>query len=94
MLTETLGAARDIGRLNTILGVLIRHGFGDMVHRLGLTEARSHSCNITISERSGSRHWKEQQPGNQCRVATFLLEVETLHEDQAVESRHSYQRNS
>lgn len=39
MLTETLGAARDIGRLNTILGVLIRHGFGDMVHRLGLTEA-------------------------------------------------------
>ena len=39
MLTETLGAARDMGRLNTILGVLIRHGFGDMVHRLGLSDA-------------------------------------------------------
>ena len=39
MLTETLGLARDMGRLNTILGVLIRHGFGDMVHRLGLSDA-------------------------------------------------------
>jgi len=39
MLTETLGAARDMGRLNTILGILIRHGFGDMVHRLGLSDA-------------------------------------------------------
>ena len=39
MLSETWGAARDMGRLNTILGVLIRHGFGDMVHRLGLSDA-------------------------------------------------------
>jgi len=38
MLIETLGAARDMGRLNTILGVLVRHGFGDSVRRLGLTE--------------------------------------------------------
>jgi ubiquinone biosynthesis protein len=36
MLIETLGAARDMGRMNTILGVLIRHGFGDSVRRLGL----------------------------------------------------------
>jgi ubiquinone biosynthesis protein len=38
MLIETLVAARDMGRLNTIAGVLIRHGLGDVVHRLGLTE--------------------------------------------------------
>jgi ubiquinone biosynthesis protein len=38
MLIETLGAARDMGRLNHILGVLIRHGFGDSVHRLGLAD--------------------------------------------------------
>ena len=38
MLIETLGAARDMGRLNTILGVLIRHGFGDTVRRLGLAD--------------------------------------------------------
>ena len=39
MLIETLVAARDVGRLNTIAGVLIRHGLGDVVHRLGLAEA-------------------------------------------------------
>jgi len=36
MLIETLGTARDLGRLHEILGVLIRHGFGDTVRRLGL----------------------------------------------------------
>jgi ubiquinone biosynthesis protein len=39
MLFETLGAARDLGRLNTILGVLIRHGFGDTVRRMGLADS-------------------------------------------------------
>lgn len=39
MLIETLVAARDMGRLNTILGVLIRHGFGDSVRRLGLADS-------------------------------------------------------
>lgn len=38
MLIETLGAARDMGRLNQILGVLIRHGLGDSVRRLGLAD--------------------------------------------------------
>lgn len=38
MLIETLGAARDMGRLNEILGVLIRHGFGDSVRRMGLAD--------------------------------------------------------
>ena len=38
MLIETLVATRDVGRLNTIAGVLIRHGLGDVVHRLGLAD--------------------------------------------------------
>lgn len=38
MLIETLGAVRDMGRLSEIAGVLIRHGFGDSVRRLGLTD--------------------------------------------------------
>jgi len=38
MLIETLVASRDVGRLNTIVGVLVRHGFGDVVHRLGLAD--------------------------------------------------------
>jgi ubiquinone biosynthesis protein len=38
MLIETLGAARDIGRINEMAAVLIRHGFGDTVRRLGLAD--------------------------------------------------------
>jgi ubiquinone biosynthesis protein len=36
MLWETLGTARDIGRLNELASVLIRYGFGDVLRRLGL----------------------------------------------------------
>jgi ubiquinone biosynthesis protein len=39
MLVEALGAARDLSRLNDIAGVLMRHGFGDAVRRLGLADA-------------------------------------------------------
>jgi ubiquinone biosynthesis protein len=39
MLIETLGAARDIGRLHDIAGVLVRHGLGDMLRRAGLADA-------------------------------------------------------
>jgi ubiquinone biosynthesis protein len=39
MLLETLGTARDLGRLNEIAGIFIRHGFGDTVRRLGLADA-------------------------------------------------------
>lgn len=38
MLIETFGAARDMARLAEIAGVLIRHGFGDSVRRLGLAD--------------------------------------------------------
>jgi len=38
MLFETLGAARDIGRIHEIAGVLIRHGLGDIVRRLKLAD--------------------------------------------------------
>src|SRR5574341_651404 len=38
MLIETLGAAHELGRLKEILGVMVRHGFGDTVRRLGLAD--------------------------------------------------------
>lgn len=38
MLIETIDTARDIGRLNEIAGVLLRHGLGDTVRRLGLAD--------------------------------------------------------
>lgn len=38
MLIDTLGAVRDMGRLSEIAGVLVRHGLGDSVRRLGLAD--------------------------------------------------------
>ncbi len=38
MLIETLAAAHDLGRLYDIAGVLVRHGLGDTVRRLGLAD--------------------------------------------------------
>ncbi|WP_309684208.1 AarF/UbiB family protein [Polaromonas sp.] len=38
MMLGTLGAARDIGRINEIASVLIRHGLGDTVRRMGLAD--------------------------------------------------------
>ena len=39
MWMETLGVARDLHRVRQIAGVLIRHGLGDTVRRLGLADA-------------------------------------------------------
>jgi ubiquinone biosynthesis protein len=39
MLLETLSAARDLGRLHEVAGVLVRHGFGDIARRLGVLGA-------------------------------------------------------
>lgn len=39
MLWETLIAARDLGRLQEIVSILIRYGFVDAVERMGLTSA-------------------------------------------------------
>jgi ubiquinone biosynthesis protein len=39
MFWDTLSAARDIGRLHELASVLVRHGFGDLVRRVGLAGA-------------------------------------------------------
>ena len=39
MLWEALAAARDLGRLHDLAGILIRYGFGDLVRRVGLADA-------------------------------------------------------
>jgi ubiquinone biosynthesis protein len=51
MLRETLGAMRDLPRLQEITTVFIRHGLGDIVRRLGIAN---------ILERAGQiLHWTE-----------------------------------
>ena len=52
MLIETLGSARDLGRLNDIAGVLIRHGFGDTVRRLGLAETLARAGHVLHWDRA------------------------------------------
>ena len=51
MLWETLSAARDLGRLHDIASILIRHGFGDMVRRLGMAGALEGAGKVL--------HWKQ-----------------------------------
>lgn len=38
MLIEALGGVQDLPRLNRIAGVLVRHGLGEMVRRIGLAD--------------------------------------------------------
>ncbi len=51
MFWETLGAARDLGRLHNIASVLIRHGMGELVRRLGIGRFLEQAGKIL--------HWKE-----------------------------------
>jgi ubiquinone biosynthesis protein len=53
MLIETLGTARDLGRLNEIAAVLVRHGLGDIVHRLGLADALARAGHVLHLEHAG-----------------------------------------
>jgi ubiquinone biosynthesis protein len=49
MWMQTLGAARDLHRVQQIAGVLVRHGLGDTVRRLGLADALAkagHALNV------------------------------------------------
>ncbi len=52
MLWEALGTARDLGRLHDIASVLIRHGMGELVRRLGMGRFLEQAGRIL--------HWKEE----------------------------------
>lgn len=67
MLIETLGAARDMGRLNQILGVLIRHGFGDSVRRLGLADRLERAGHVLKWDRAADL--ARLEPPVQVRLA-------------------------
>ena len=67
MLRETLGAMRDLPRLQEITTVFIRHGLGDMVRRVGVA---------TVLERAGEiLHWNagaaslRLEPAQRIRLA-------------------------
>ena len=67
MLRETLGAMRDLPRLQEITTVFIRHGLGDLVRRIGVA---------TVLERTGEiLHWSagaasiRLEPAQRMRLA-------------------------
>ena len=67
MLIETLVATRDVGRLNTIAGVLIRHGLGDVVHRLGLADTLARAGHALLLEHAADL--ARLEPPVQVRLA-------------------------
>lgn len=48
----TLTTARDLGRLQEIVAVLVRHGLGDLAHRLGWSEALAQAGRAVHAERA------------------------------------------
>ena len=50
MLIEALGSVQDLSRINQIAGVLVRHGLGDMVRRLGLADMLARAGHILRRE--------------------------------------------
>ncbi len=71
MFRETLGAARDLGRLHDIASILIRHGMGELVRRLGIGRFLEQAGRIL--------HWKEERDSDRIttpqRVRHMLQEL-------------------
>jgi ubiquinone biosynthesis protein len=70
MLRETLSAMRDLPRLHEITSVLIRHGLGDIVRRIGIAN---------VLERAGQiLHWKTNENTTLAPAQRFRLALEEL----------------
>ena len=67
MLIETLGTARDLGRLQEIAGVFVRHGLGDAVRRLGLADSLARAGRALHLEHAGDL--ARLEPPVQVRLA-------------------------
>ncbi len=67
MLWDALGAARDLGRLHNIASVLIRHGMGELVRRLGIGRLLEQAGRIL--------HWKEAGEFNEITAPERLRAV-------------------
>jgi ubiquinone biosynthesis protein len=52
MLIETLGGARDLGRAREIAAVLVTHGLGDLVRRMGLADALARAGHVLHLEQA------------------------------------------
>ena len=67
MLWEMLNAARDLGRVQEIAGVLIRYGFGSVVHVLGIGQA--------LEKVGKTLHWQHKEDYRTLDTAHRLRRV-------------------
>ncbi len=68
-------AARDLGRLREITSVLVRHGFGEIVSRLGLVRSLGDDPNARISEQ------EEAEGRRQSREISLAIRARLVLED-------------
>src|SRR5690606_10299360 len=72
-MVSILHAARDIGRVREISTVLVRHGFGEVVSRLGLARKRP---------ALGSQEAEDEQRGARARrEVTWVVRLRHVLED-------------
>jgi len=67
MLWQAISAARDLGRLQEIAAVLIRYGFGDVVHRIGMSGALEKAGKVL--------HWRRAEEAARLRPPERLRHV-------------------
>ncbi|WP_349431335.1 AarF/UbiB family protein [Methylomarinum sp. Ch1-1] len=67
MLWEMLNAARDLGRMQEIAGVLIRYGFGSFVHVIGIAHA--------LEKVGRTLHWHHVEDYSRMDTAQRLRKV-------------------
>lgn len=67
MLLETFHTVRDLPRLRDISAVLIRHGMGDLVHRLGVIRMLERAGQILHLQQPDHREWLD--PAIRARMA-------------------------
>ncbi len=67
MLWEMLNAARDLGRVQEIAGVLIRYGFGSFVHLLGIGNA--------LEKVGRTLHWQHADEYGKMETAQRMRKV-------------------
>jgi len=67
MLSDSLDTARDLGRLQHIVAVLVRHGLGDLVGRLGWADVLERAGHLV--KRDGAAELARLTPPEQVRHA-------------------------
>ena len=64
---DALGSVRDLGRLQEIASVFVRHGFGDLVRRSGMAGVLERAGRLLHWEHAGRK--QQMKPPQRLRCA-------------------------